>query len=90
MIVGSKCCKPCVTIGELPTSFIDSMSYYECIVCLTKKMDEIIKAFNNIIDGKISEYIDLRFNDMMLDALYEAPTETLVLYLRHDSDANVS
>ena len=30
---------------------------------------------------KISEYIDQRFNDMMIDAMYDAETETLVLYL---------
>ena len=86
MIPRSKCCQPGVTIGELPTSFIESLSYYECIACLTKKMNEIVKAFNDIIDVKINEYIDQRFNDMMLDAMYDAPTETLILYLNDGSN----
>ena len=86
MLPSVKCQKGCVTIGELPTTFIESLSYYESVACLTKKMNEIIKAFNDLIDVKINEYIDQRFNDMMIDAMYDAPTETLVLYLNDGSN----
>ena len=48
---------------------------------LGKKTNEIICFINNVLDDKLIEYIDKRFNDIMLDTMYEAETETLVLYL---------
>lgn len=69
------------TIGALPTSYLASLSYEEQLIYLSRKMDEIINFINNKIDDKLKEYIDERFNEMMLNAMYEAETETLILYL---------
>lgn len=83
-----KCCgKPIVTIGELPTSFVESMSYYEALCFMAQKFNELIFVFNNIIEGAINEYIEKRFNDIMLDTMYEAETETLILYLRDKKES---
>ena len=38
----------CVTIGNLPSSYVDSMSYYECLMWLCKYLQEtVIPAINN-------------------------------------------
>ena len=73
-----------LTIGAIPSSYLASLSYEEQLLWLSKKADEIITFINNILEQKISDYIDERFNDIMLDSMYEAETETLVLYLTHE------
>lgn len=73
-----------LTIGALPSSYLASLTYEEQLLWLSKKTDEIIAFINNILEQKISEYIEEKFNDIMLDSMYEAETETLVLYLTHE------
>ena len=70
-----------VSLGHLPTSYAISLSYEEQLICIGKKTDEIIDFINTILEQKISEYINAKFNDMIIDTLYEDETETLVLYL---------
>ena len=50
---------------------------------LGKKLNETICFINNVLEQKISDYIDKRFNDIMLNAMYDSETETLVLFLEH-------
>lgn len=75
-----------LTIGALPSSYLASLTYEEQLLWLSKKTDEIISFINNILEQKISEYIEEKFNDIMLDSMYEAETETLVLYLSHEEE----
>lgn len=75
-----------LTIGALPSSYLASLTYEEQLLWLSKKTDEIITFINDILEQKISEYIEEKFNDIMLDSMYEAETETLVLYLTHESE----
>ena len=75
-----------LTIGALPSSYLASLTYEEQLLCLSRKTDEIITFINNILEQKLSEYIEEKFNDIMLDSMYEAETETLVLYLTHESE----
>ena len=48
-----------------------------------KKLNETICFINNLLEDKLEEYINQKFNDIMLSAMYEEETETLVLYLEH-------
>ena len=73
-----------LTIGALPSSYLASLTYEEQLLWLSKKTDEIIAFINDILEQKISEYINEKFNDIMLDSMYESETETLVLYLTHE------
>lgn len=73
-----------LTIGALPSSYLASLTYEEQLLWLSKKTDEIISFIDDILEQKISEYIEEKFNDIMLDSMYEAETETLVLYLTHE------
>ena len=73
-------CSP-YTIGELPTSYLVSMTYEEQLIYLMKKMQEIIDFANNKLSEQLKEYIELNFNNIMMNTLYESETETLILYL---------
>ena len=67
----------------IPLAFDESMSYYEQLCKITGKINEIITVFNNELTEQLEEYIDQRFNDIMLDAMYDAEHETLILYLNN-------
>ncbi len=76
--------KMCGSIGALPTSYLISLSYEEQLLILCNKIDEMINFINNNISDEIKQYINEQFNEMMINAMYEAETETLVLYLTRD------
>lgn len=59
----------------------DEMTEWGQIQKIQEKLNECINIINNVIDEKINDYIDKRFNDIMLDAMYIQETETLVMYL---------
>lgn len=73
-----------LSLGALPSSYLASLTYEEQLLWLSKKTDEIITFINDILEQKLADYIEERFNDIMLDSMYEAETETLVLYLTHE------
>lgn len=75
-----------LSLGALPSSYLASLTYEEQLLWLSKKTDEIITFINDILEQKLADYIEERFNDIMLDSMYEAETETLVLYLTHESE----
>ena len=62
----------------LPTSYDDSLSYYENLCKLTEKMNEIIEAINNSFEALVREEIHKYF----VDTVYNSETETLVLTLK--------
>ena len=62
----------------LPTSYDDSLSYYENLCKLTEKMNEIIEAINNSFEALVREEIHKYF----VDTVYDSETETLVLTLK--------
>ena len=49
---------------------------------LGKKTNEIISFLNNVVEEKLVEYIEKKFNDIMLSSMYDEETETLILYLQ--------
>ncbi len=69
----------------LPTSYIASLTYEEQCLLLGKKLDEIICFINNLLEQKIDDYIEAKFNDIMLASMYDADTETLILYLNKEA-----
>ena len=76
----------CPSIGALPTSYLVSLSYEEQLLLLSNKMEEIINFINNNIDQKLKDYIDERFNDILLDTMYEPETETLIMYINRGNE----
>lgn len=76
----------CYTTKVIPLAFDESMSYYEQICKLTAKMNELINFANNELTDALKEYIEKEFNNMMLDTMYDAETETLTLFLVKESE----
>lgn len=63
----------------LPLVFDDSMSYYEAISRLIYTVNQLILLINNSIDENLKSYIDSKFDSLMINAIYEEETETIVL-----------
>lgn len=66
--------KLCITIGNLPSSFMESMSYYECLVWLVNYIDkninpainETINLINELNESFtiLKDYVDNYFNNL--------------------------
>lgn len=76
----------CYTTKVIPLAFDESMSYYEQLCKLTAKMNELIEFANNELTEALKEYFNEEFNNMMLDTMYDAETETLKMYLVRESE----
>lgn len=63
----------------LPLTYDDSLSYYEQVCKLTNKMNEIVDFINGDISERIQNYIDERFDTLMINAIYDESTETIIL-----------
>ena len=75
----------CCTIGNLPTSYMISLTYEEQLIQIGEKMEEVITFINDVLEQKLNEYINARFNDMIINSMYDPETETLILYLDKES-----
>lgn len=59
--------KLCVTIGNLPSSYVDSLSYYECLMWLCNYIEKtIVPAINDNTEAitELQEYVDKYLTDM--------------------------
>ena len=64
----------CVSVGSLPTAYLESMSYYECITFLVKFLeDQVIPSVNNTSEGlqelqtlyiELKKYVDEYFDNL--------------------------
>ena len=57
----------CMTIGNLPSSYIDSMSYYECLLWLIKFLqNEVIPTVNNNSEvvEELQNYVENYFSNL--------------------------
>lgn len=70
----------------LPLVYDESLSYYEQLCKLTACMNKMIDVLNNTIDKTIKDYIDIQFNNIMLNTMYDSESETLILYLDKQSE----
>ena len=77
---------PCTTTPKvIPLAFDESLSYYEQICRINQRLNDLYSIFNEQLTEELQKYIDERFNDIMLDTMYDPATETLTLYL-HNTD----
>ena len=75
-----------LTIGHLPSSYKISLTYEEQLIQIGEKMEEVITFINDVLEQKMNEYINARFNDMIINSMYDPETETLILYLDKGSE----
>lgn len=66
------------TQSILPLVFDDSMSYYEAVARLVNTVNQLITLINGRVDENLKEYIDKRFDNLMINAIYDAKTETII------------
>ena len=50
--------KLCITIGNLPTAYIESMSYYEAITYLVNYIENNLKPAIEELQAKVNELVD--------------------------------
>lgn len=72
----------------IPLAFDESLSYLEQIGGIKYKINEIIEFIDDVLEEKINDYINSKFNDMMINSMYDAQTETLILYLDSNGGGN--
>ena len=65
------------TQSILPLVFDDSISYYEAISRLFFTVNKLIALINNSVDESLKKYIDERFDNLMINAVYDEKTETI-------------
>lgn len=70
-----RCTPPVFPI--IPLEYAESLSYLEWLIQLTKNQNEISKLLSGDIDSSIKEYIDKRFDNLMINATYNEETETI-------------
>ena len=76
----------CLTEFPFLDTTFDAVTQWDVLQKLGEKTNDIIHFVNDLLDEKINEYIDQRFNDMMVDAMYDSETETLTLFLTHSEE----
>ena len=62
----------------LPLTYDESLSYYEFLCKLTNKLNEVINWANGSLEQTLINYVDNRFNNIMINAIYDESTETIV------------
>lgn len=65
------------TQSILPLVFDDSISYYEDISRLFFTVNKLIALVNNSVDESLKKYIDERFDNLMINAVYDEENETI-------------
>ena len=76
----------CLTEFPFIDETFDSVTEWQILQKLGGKTNEIIRFINNTLDSTLQEYIDKRFNEIIINSMYEEETETLVLYLDKESE----
>lgn len=67
------------TQSILPLVFDDSISYYEAVSRLVFTVNQLIALINGSVDENLKDYIDSRFDNLMINAIYDEKTETIIL-----------
>ena len=73
-----------LSISAIPNAYTLGATQEQQIFNLMNKLNEVIITFNNVITDTIDEYIEGRINELFVDSLYDAETETLELYITHE------
>ena len=66
------------TQSILPLVFDDSISYYEAVSRLIFTVNQLIALINGSVDENLKDYIDSRFDNLMINAIYDEKTETII------------
>lgn len=62
----------------LPLTYDESLSYYEFLCKLTHKINEVIEWVNGSLEQTLINYVNEKFNSIMINAIYNESTETII------------
>lgn len=63
----------------LPLAYDNSLSYYEQICRLTKTINDLVSLVNGDVDDTLIAYINNKFDNLMINAIYDDSNETIYL-----------
>lgn len=63
----------------LPLAYDNSLSYYEQICKLTKTINELVSLVNGDVNDTLIAYINNKFDNLMINAIYDDSNETIYL-----------
>lgn len=69
----------CYSNKVLPLVYDDTLSYYETLCKVVAKINEVIAYVDSQSSDYIKELIDEKFNSLMINAIYDAENETIIL-----------
>ena len=61
----------------------DALTSYEMYCKIVEYLNKMANFINVEVTDFITDYINRRFNEIMIDTMYESDTETLILYLNN-------
>lgn len=63
---------------QLPSIYGSVLSYEEILNIVVCKINEIVNFMDGELTKDLQAYIDARFNEIMVKAIYNADTETII------------
>ena len=76
----------CLTNFPFIEQDFDSNTIYELLCKTVGKLNEVINFIDTTLEQSLNDYINQKFNSIMLNSMYISETETLVLYLENKED----
>lgn len=68
-----------LSFGMLPSSYLESLTYEEQLLWLCKKLEELYSFVNLTFEQQIINFINEKFDDIIVNKMYDENTETLIL-----------
>lgn len=69
--------KNCNFVPILPTVYGEALSYMEMLHRVIDAINALTVAFNDGLSTEINQWIDANYNELLLNAVYDEPTETI-------------
>lgn len=69
--------KNCNFVPILPTVYGEALSYMEMLRRVIDAINALTVAFNDGLSTEINQWIDANYNELLLNAVYDEPTETI-------------
>lgn len=63
----------------LPLVYDDSLSYYEVLCKVIAKVNELGEFISDTLEDDVKAIVEKYFNAIMIDAVYDEPSETITL-----------
>lgn len=69
--------RKCNFLPILPTVYGEALSYMERLCQVVDAINALTVAFNDGLSAEINQWIEANYNELLLNAVYDEPTETI-------------